>query len=225
MKEKGFDSFYQHAVERCGGEGELEAQLPKPKTARQLTNNKDSYYLSEMSRRIFRAGLKHSLVDAKWPAFEQAFFDFDPQRVAMMSGDEMDALMANTALIRHWGKLKSVPANAAFLLNKIAEHGSVGRWLAAWPVDNIVGLWTLLKMQGSQLGGNSGPYFLRMIGKDTFILTDDVVTGLKAQGVIDKKPTSQKDLAITQAAFNKWHEQSGRPLCQISRILSMTVNY
>jgi len=64
---------------------------------------------------------------------------------------------------------------------------------------------------------------LRMVGKDTFLLTEDVVAALKAQGVIDKAPTSQKDLKQTQEAFNQWREQSGLALCQISRVLSFTV--
>ena len=38
-----------------------------------------------MSLRIFRAGLKHSLVDAKWPAFEEVFAGFEPARVVAMS--------------------------------------------------------------------------------------------------------------------------------------------
>jgi 3-methyladenine DNA glycosylase Tag len=83
----------------------------------------------------------------------------------------------------------------------------------------------LLKKQGAQLGGNSGPSFLRMVGKDTFLLTDDVVAALVAQGVVDKRPTAQRDLRAVQQAFNQWQQESGRPLCQISRLLSMTVGW
>jgi 3-methyladenine DNA glycosylase Tag len=75
------------------------------------------------------------------------------------------------------------------------------------------------------LGGLSAPRFLRMVGKDTFIPTDDMVAALKAQGVIDKAPTSQKDLAQVQAAYNQWHAESGRPLCQLSVMLAHTVNH
>ncbi|MNN94368.1 hypothetical protein D3C81_2129780 [compost metagenome] len=64
-----------------------------------------------------------------------------------------------------------------------------------------------------------------MAGKDTFIPTDDVVAALKAQGIVDKAPTSQRDLATVQAAFNQWQEQSGRPLCQLSMMLAWTVNH
>ncbi len=222
---KDFDWIYQHVLDRFGNVRELESYLPKPATPKQLKAKDDAFYLSTLCRRVFRAGLKHSVVDNKWPGFEKAFFQFNPRRVAMMSDEEMDALMGNTDVIRHWNKLKSVRYNASFMLEVIEEHGGIGHWLAQWPADDVVGLWTYLKKEGAQLGGNSGAYFLRMSGKDTFVLTEDVVVALKAQGIVDKRPTSQKDLKQVQAAFNQWAEQSGRPLCQVSRLLAMTVNY
>jgi 3-methyladenine DNA glycosylase Tag len=222
---KEFDWIFQHVLMRVGSVQDVELILSKPKSIQQLKAKDDSYYLSTMSRRIFRAGLKHSLVDAKWPAFEAAFFGFNPLRVAMMSDEELDALMANTAIIRHWNKLKAVRTNASYMLDMIDQHGSIGQWLGQWPQDDVIGLWAELKNNGRQLGGNSGAYFLRMVGKDTFVLTEDVVTALKAQGIVDKKPTSRKDLQRVQDVFNIWAEQSGRPLCQLSRLLSLTVNY
>ncbi|KFC46981.1 hypothetical protein GY12_09790, partial [Micrococcus luteus] len=102
------------------------------------------------------------------------------------------------------GKLKSVPRNAQFILDVRHEKGSFGTLIADWPVSDIVGLWKYLAKHGNQLGGLSAPRFLRMVGKDTFVPTDDVVAALKAQGVIDKAPTSLKDLAAVQAVFNQW---------------------
>ncbi|MNJ74227.1 hypothetical protein D3C77_711280 [compost metagenome] len=75
------------------------------------------------------------------------------------------------------------------------------------------------------MGGLSAPRFLRMVGKDTFVLADDVVAALKAQEVIDKAPTSLKDLARVQAAFNQWQADSGRPLCQLSMMLAYTADH
>jgi 3-methyladenine DNA glycosylase Tag len=222
---RDFQSIYDYVLSRFGDARIIDEHLALPKTSAELVAVEDARYLSDMCRRIFRAGLKHSLVDKKWPAFEKAFFGFNPARVAMMSDDELDELMANRELIRHWGKLKSVPVNAAMVLDISQQYGSVGQWLADWPDSDIVGLWTYLKKQGAQLGGNSGAYFLRMAGRDTFVLTDDVVAALVSQAIIDKRPTSQRDLAKVQAAFNTWKQQSGRPLCQISRLLSMTVNH
>ena len=82
-----------------------------------------------------------------------------------------------------------------------------------------------LAKRGAQLGGLSAPRLLRMVGKDTWVATDDVVAALKAQGIIDKAPTSQRDQAAVQTAFNQWHAESGRPLCQLSMMLAYTVNH
>ncbi len=61
----------EYALNRCGSRAALEARLPQPVDAAALKAVGDDRYLSLLTRRIFRAGLKHSLVDAKWPAFEE----------------------------------------------------------------------------------------------------------------------------------------------------------
>lgn len=118
-----------------------------------------------------------------------------------------------------------MPRNAQFILDVVQERGSFGALIAEWPVTDIVGLWKYLAKHGSQMGGLSAPRFLRMAGKDTFIPTDDMVAALRAQDIIDKVPTSLKDLAAVQAAFNAWHEQSGRSMAQLSWMLAHTVNH
>lgn len=221
---KTFKWLYEHVSAHKSGE-DLEALLPQVKTADQLRSISDDRMLSEMSRRVFRAGLKHSVVDGKWPAFEQAFWGFDPQKVALMSDEQLENLMQNKAIIRHWGKIKSVRANALMVTEFAAKHGSFANLIADWPEQEITELWALLKKQGQQLGGRSGAYFLRQTGKDTFLLTDDVVAALKAQGIIDKAPTAKRDLKKVQDAFNQWQQESGRPMAQISRLLSYTVGW
>ena len=221
------DYKWLHAfcLNRFGSAKALEAMLPQPRSDAELRALSDDRYLSLISLRIFRAGLKHSLVDAKWPAFEQVFFGFDPEKVVLMGAERLENLMQDVRLIRHLGKLKSVPRNAQFVLDVRREKGSFGALIADWPVSDIVGLWKYLAKHGSQLGGLSAPRFLRMVGKDTFIPTDDMVAALKAQDIIDKAPTSLKDLAAVQAAFNQWQAESGRPLCQLSVMLAHTVNH
>ncbi|TRO37598.1 DNA-3-methyladenine glycosylase I [Pseudomonas sp. ALS1131] len=217
--------LHEFCLNRFGSAKALEARLPQPRSDAELRALSDDRYLSLISLRIFRAGLKHSLVDAKWPAFEEVFFGFDPEKVVLMGAERLENLMQDTRLIRHLGKLKSVPRNAQFILDVRREKGSFGALIADWPVSDIVGLWKSLAKHGNQLGGLSAPRFLRMVGKDTFVPTDDMVAALKAQGVIDKAPTSQKDLAAVQAAFNQWQAESGRPLCQLSVMLAHTVNH
>jgi 3-methyladenine DNA glycosylase Tag len=177
-----------------------------------------------MSLRIFRAGLKHSVVDAKWPAFDEVFHGFEPRRVRAMSDEAMEALLGDTRLIRHWGKLKAVRDNAVALIGLSEEHHGFGAWLAGWSGTDIVGLWEALAKQFSQMGGNSGPMFLRMAGKDTFILTPSVTTALKRWADIATPPKNRQDRARVQACFNEWAGESGRPLCQISLILAASID-
>ncbi|OHC25671.1 MAG: 3-methyladenine DNA glycosylase [Pseudomonadales bacterium RIFCSPLOWO2_12_59_9] len=217
--------LHEYCLNRFGSAAALEARLPQPRSDAELRALGDDRYLSTISLRIFRAGLKHSLVDAKWPVFEQLFFGFDPEKVVLMGAEHLETLMQDARIIRHLGKLKSVPRNAQFVLDVRRERGSFGALIADWPVTDIVGLWRYLARHGSQLGGLSAPRFLRMIGKDTFIPSDDMVAALKAQHIIDKAPTSLRDRAAVQAAFNQWHAQSGRPLCQLSVMLAYTVNH
>lgn len=215
----------EYCLNRFGSAKALEAHLPTPKTDKQLQAISDDRYLSTMALRVFRAGLKHSLVDAKWPSFEEVFYRFDPEKVVLMGADHLERLMQDARIIRHLGKLKSVPRNAQLVLDIEKEHGSFGNFIAQWPVDDITGLWQYIAKHGNQMGGLSAPRFLRMVGKDTFIPTWDVVAALNAQKIVDKVPTSKRDQAIVQQVFNQWQSESGRPLCQLSAMLAFTVNH
>ncbi len=215
----------EYCLNRFGSAKALQDHLPEPKTPAQLRNIPADRYLSTLALRVFRAGLKHSLVDAKWPAFEQVFFGFDPEKVVLMGAEHLERLMQDTRIIRHLGKLKSVPRNAQMILDIEHEHNSFGDFIADWPVTDIVGLWQYLAKHGNQMGGLSAPRFLRMVGKDTFIPTWDVVAALNAQGIVDKVPSSKRDQAKVQEVFNQWQAESGRPLCQLSAMLAYTVNH
>jgi 3-methyladenine DNA glycosylase Tag len=217
-----FAKIQKAAEKRLGAEA-LAARLPKVKSPAQLKKEGDDRYLSLMSLRIFRAGLKHEMVDAKWPAFETAFHGFDPKRVRAMSDEEVEALMKDARLIRHLGKLKAVQANAAALCDLAAEHGSFGAWLAQWPGAEIVRLWDELGKRFTQLGGNSGPYFLRMAGKDTFVLTPFVVKALNHWGAFKGEPKSKGDRAKVQAQFNDWALETRLPLAHLSMTLAASV--
>src|ERR1700757_3909807 len=132
MAMPSFGPILEAARTRLGAAA-LEARLTQPHSPAELKALTDDRYLSQMSLRIFRAGLKHSLVDAKWPAFEEVFDRFEPRRVRAMPDDALQALLADTRLIRHWGKIKSVRDNAAAMIAVSDEYASFGAWLADWP--------------------------------------------------------------------------------------------
>lgn len=218
-----FDSIFQRAAERKGGVDELEALLPKPESELSLKELQDDRVLAEMTKCIFRSGFVWKVVENKWPGFEAAFYGFDVSRCAMLSDEELEALTQDTSIIRNAKKIRSVSRNAAFILDVRADHGSFGAYLADWPTRDIVGLWDDLKQRGDRLGGQTGKFFLRFIGKDTPMFSNDVVKALVAMRIVEKAPTSKKAIAVVQDAFNQWHDESGRDLCEISRVLACSV--
>ncbi|MDA0796050.1 MAG: DNA-3-methyladenine glycosylase I [Proteobacteria bacterium] len=219
-----FQSIYDIAVKNRGSVELLESILPTPKTPKALTELTDDRYLSMMSRCVFRAGFVWRVIDNKWSGFESAFANFNPMAVAHFSDERLEELAQDRSIVRNFTKIVSVRNNAVYVLDKQRSHGSFGAFIADWPISNITGLWLELKKKGCRLGGNSGPMMLRNMGKDTFLMTKDVCTALVNHGFIEKvSPTSQRDLKQVEAIFDSLREQSGRPLCEISRILACTV--
>jgi 3-methyladenine DNA glycosylase Tag len=222
---RDFGEILARSAERKGGLERLEAILAGTpvKTPAEIAAMADDRILAAMTRRVFNAGFSSKVIDAKWPAFEAAFHGFDPAACAFLSDEDFDALLKNPEIVRNGAKIRSVQANAAFLLDLAREHGSAARFFADWPDDDYVGLLDALKRRGSHLGGDSGIWFLRMIGKPAFALSPDVVTALIREGVVERAPSGKRDLALVQAAFNVWSAQTGRNLTELSRILAMSV--
>ncbi len=218
-----YSVIYERAAARKGGKGALEALLPKPKTAAQLKRITDDRYLAEMTKCVFRSGFVWQIIEHKWPGFETAFDHFDTVACAMLSDEDLEQLGQDERIVRHAKKIASVRGNAQFVRAVKDARGGFGRYLAEWPDDDVVGLWNDLKRRGQRLGGNTGAYFLRFMGRDTFMLSADVVSALVRQKIIDKAPGSKKALAAVQRAFNEWHAESGRPLSAISRTLACSV--
>ena len=140
----------------------------------------------------------------------------------MLDDDDLARLAGDRRIVRHSAKIAAVRENAVFLNSLAAEHGGVGKAFANWPRGDYVGLLAILKKRGARLGGNTGQYFLRFMGVDSFVLSRDVVARLIAEGVVDKSPSSQRQMQAVQRAFDTWHEQSGRSLTEISRVLALS---
>ena len=95
--------------------------------------------------------------------------------------------------------------------------------IAEWPSNDIIGLWAWLKKHGARLGGNTGPYALRAMGKDTFLLSRDIEAYLRANEIIDGGLQSKKSLNAAQAFFNDMQKQSGLSLQEISQTIAYSI--
>ena len=217
-----FDEIFAISAGRHGGTEALEARLGGAKTAAELAAIPEDRWLAEMSKYIFATGLNWSVIEKKWAGFEKAFHGFDVGKCAMMDDEMFDSLLTDTRIVRHGAKIASVRDNAAFLL-ELREEGGVGKVIGEWPSEDFAALLEMLKKRGSRLGGMTGAYSMRMLGRDSYILSRDVVARLIEEGVVDKAPTSKTAMKSVQEAFNTWSVQSGRGLTDISRVLALSI--
>lgn len=198
--------------------------MPDARSERALARTKNDRWLAEMTRCTFQAGFVWRVINQKWDDFEDVFFGFPPEKVILLSPEQIDRIASNPRIVRNRQKVLCVQANAQFILDISREYGSFGKFVAAWPTEDLIGLFTLLKKRGARLGGMTGQRVLRNMGKDTFIVTGDVVRCLQRAGVdIRDNPTSAREMKLIQGAFNIWREQSGRPVSHISRICAMSL--
>jgi 3-methyladenine DNA glycosylase Tag len=199
--------------------------MPAVKSDRALARTRNDRWLAQMTRCIFQAGFVWRVVDRKWDDFETVFFGFPPDRILLLSPEQIDRFAQDTRIIRNRQKVLTVQANAQFVLDISNEYGSFGKFVNRWPTDNLIGLFSVLKKRGQRLGGMSGQRVLRNMGKDTFILTGDVVRCLQRGLEISNNPSSQRELRQVQDTFNHWHADSGLPYSHLSRIAALSVEH
>lgn len=215
--------IYQRALERKGGEAQLQLLLgQQPLSTAKLMQYQDSDWLAAFSKKVFQSGFVWRVVEQKWPGFCEVFFDFSIEKMLLMSDEMLAAKAQDPRIIRNGSKVLTIRHNALMIEDLAREHGSFAALVAQWPTDNIIGLWQLLKQRGARLGGNTGPYALRAMGKDTFLLSHDVEAYLRAYQVIDGGLTSKSNLQKIQAQFNQWQQESGLSLTTLSRLVALS---
>jgi 3-methyladenine DNA glycosylase Tag len=219
-----FKTIRARAEKRKGGPKALEKLLPDKPNVKSLAKLGDDRFLAEMTRRVFCAGFAWSVIDNKWPDFEKAFLGFKPAELAFQPDEFWEGLLNDKRIVRNGAKIMSVRENAQFVQETAKEHGSFGKFLAAWPASDEIGLLDLLARRGNRLGGNTGQMFLRFVGWDGFVTSKDVVACLRDAGLdIAEEVKSKGDLKKVQAQFNAWAEETGLPYTHLSRICALSV--
>lgn len=185
----------------------------------------DDRLLANMAKYIFSSGISWKVVESKWPGIEQAFLGFDPNLLNIQPDDFWHDLLSDSRIIRHGAKVNAIRKNAAFVSELAKEHGSAVRFLLDWPSTDLVGLYEFLAKRGDRLGGSTGQYVLRTIGKENFVISRDVVACLKEAGAaITGDGSGKAERRAIQAAFNQWAEETGLPMAQLSVIAAQSID-
>lgn len=220
---ESYAAIYQRASERKGGEKRLLSLISAPLSQSELATIGDDRYLAELTQKVFQSGFVWRVVRNKWSEFERVFFGFDIEKILLMPDEMLEKKAQDPAIIRNYTKVKTIRDNALMIDTVRREHGSFGQFVANWPSEDIIGLWAYLKKHGSRLGGNTGAYALRALGKDTFIISNDVSAYFKQHKLVEGGITSKTNLNIIQSSFNQWQQQTGFSLQKLSQILSSSV--
>ncbi|MEK2043758.1 DNA-3-methyladenine glycosylase I [Vibrio parahaemolyticus] len=222
MSIEKFDAIYQRAAERKGGEDQLEALLSHPLSKEELAAIPNDRWLAAFSMKVFQSGISWSVVRKKWPNFEEVFFGFKIEPLLMLSDEQWETKATDERIIRHLTKVMSIPANARMIHEASIQHGSFGKMVADWPQEKITELWAYLKKHGSRLGGNTGPYTLRQMGADTFVLSNDVEAYLRNCKIIEGGKDTKKSHDAATQAFMQLQKESCRSLTEISQIIAFS---
>lgn len=220
---RSFTEILELAVARRGSVAAVLDGAVVPLAPDVLAAIADDRWLAAMARGIFQAGINWKVVEAKWQGIAAAFGGFDPGFVAMIEGERLEVLLDDPRVIRSGAKIVAIRDNAVFVKAVVRESGGFGRRIADWPDEDFAGLLGWLGREGSRLGGTTGQYMLRQMGKDSYIMTRDVVARLQEEGVIAGAPGSAKAMAAVQAAFNRWRAESGQSFNVISRVLARSI--
>jgi 3-methyladenine DNA glycosylase Tag len=220
-KHEPFKNLFDRAAKRKGGKEALKILMGDKADQQELSQLPDDRILAAFTKQIFKSGFVWRVVENKWPDFEEVFFNFNIEKILMMPEEMLERKASDPKIIRNFNKVKTIKANAQMMFDlQIDNKTSFAQFIADWPTNDIIGLWAWLKKNGQRLGGNTGPYSLRLLGKDTFILSSDVEAYLRAQKVIDGGLQSKKSLTAIQAYFNALQQETGYSLTQLSRLIA-----
>ena len=216
-----FNDIFAKAEQHKGGYEELITTLPVLLSDAELMRLSDAHYLEKLTRCIFVSGFSSKVIRNKWDGFLEVFQEFDIDKLSELADEDWQAMAEDTRIIRNKRKINAVRDNLKMVKNLSEEYQGFGKFMLSWGGENQVGLMKFLNEQGNQIGDNTAQYFLRYIGIDGFVMSQDVCQAAIEAGVeIKPKPTSQKDKKALQEAFNFWQQESQMPYTHISKILA-----
>jgi DNA-3-methyladenine glycosylase I len=149
--------------------------------------SRDDRHLFEMlTLEGAQAGLSWSTILHKREGYRRAFAGFDAVKVARFTPTRVERLLADPGIVRHRGKIESVVANAALVLDLIAERGSFADYVWGF-VDGrpIVNRWRRMDQLPAEtplsrtLSGELRARGFRFVGPTT------CYSFLQAVGVVD----------------------------------------
>lgn len=120
-------------------------------------------YFEVMSRAILQAGMRWSMIEAKWPDFRNAFAKFDPDIISRFTAADIERLSNDSRLLRSKPKVQALVANAKRMVDLDNQHGGFANYLHAFgSYEEIAGS---IKQNFKYMGDLNVYYFLFRVGE------------------------------------------------------------
>jgi DNA-3-methyladenine glycosylase I len=111
----------------------------------------------------FQSGLSWLTILRKREAFRRAFAGFDFHAVARFTGDDVERLLQDAAIVRHRGKIEATINNARRAVELVEAEGSLARFV--WAHEDPKLLARELKRRGWRFVGPTTVYaFMQAMG-------------------------------------------------------------
>jgi len=123
----------------------------------------DSDYLRVLTRAIFQAGFNWKVIENKWLGFEEAFDNFNVDKVASYDAKKISNLKEDKRIVRNLSKIEATIYNAQIILDKEKEFGSFKKYLSNF--KNFEYTVKDLRKNFKWLGDFSAFYFLYVINE------------------------------------------------------------
>lgn len=155
----------------------------------------DKQLFEKLCLESFQSGLSWRTILAKRDNFRQAFHQFDYNKVAHFSEQDVEELLANKGIVRHRGKIEAAINNAQRVIELIAQEGSLSAFIWRFEANNnqariaqsastspeSIALAKELKKRGWKFVGPTTVYaFMQAMG-----LFNDHVTGCITKNKVD----------------------------------------
>lgn len=104
------------------------------------------------------------VIESKWEGLNEAFLEFDPERVASLTPKDVTRLMGDPRVIRNRAKIEATVENARAILDLADEFGSMRRYLSS--LGGFESQVRDLKKRFKFVGDMGAYQFLWLVGED-----------------------------------------------------------
>ena len=121
-------------------------------------------YLEVMTKAAFQSGISWRVIEAKWGGFQEAFYRFDPERVASLEPPDVDRLVEDARIVRNRAKIEATVHNARTMLDLDREYGGFRKYLRSF--GDFDALVKDMRKRFKFLGDTGAYFMLHVVGEE-----------------------------------------------------------